>query len=126
MLLGGSACDRVIGQLAGSSFLSSSVLVSSAGASGFGAGPAGLGLAGCGLAGCGVRSDNLATTIVIAAASTARPASWPPIRRGSSGSAEDVCWTLIALRWSFLFCPAWGEAVGVTVGKRPPRLGGVM
>lgn len=42
-------------------------------------------------AGCGVRSDSLAITIVIAAASTASPASWPPISRGSSGSAEDVC-----------------------------------
>jgi hypothetical protein len=44
--------------------------------------------------------------------------------RGSSGSADDVCWTLVAVPCPF--CPALAEGDGVTVGNRPPRLGGVM
>jgi hypothetical protein len=64
-----------------------------------------------------VRSDRRATTMVIAAASMARPASWPPIRRGSSGNADEVSVTP-----SSLLClppePA-ACADGVTVGNSP-------
>src|SRR5207245_7095986 len=79
------------------------------------------GLAVLGAAGCGVRSDSLATTIVIAAASTARPASWPPMRRGSSGSADEAWEALVTLPASLCGSLADDEEVGVTVGNRPPR-----
>jgi len=71
-----------------------------------------------------VRSDSLATTIVIAAASSASPASWPPMSRESSGSAEEV-WVI---RASLGACVglADGVACGVTVGNRPDRASGVM
>ena len=71
-------------------------------------------------AGCGVRRDSRATTMVIAAASTASPASWPPIIRGSSGSADDVT---PARWWSWRWRPAadgpvLADGLGVTTGKR--------
>lgn len=74
-------------------------------------------------AGCGVRKESRATTIVIAAASTASAASWPPIRRGSSGSADEV--TPASLR---LLCrsglPPLCDGLGVTTGNRLDRLPG--
>jgi hypothetical protein len=76
-------------------------------------------------AGWGVRSDSLATAIVIAAASTARPASWPPIWRGSMGTADEV------RRASLRTVPfeRWGGpeelGLGVTTGNRPDRLPGL-
>lgn len=73
---------------------------------------------------CGVRSDSLATTIVIAAARTASPASWPPISRGSSGSADEV-WVTPASLWLRVGLLD-GVACGVTTGNRLDRLEGVM
>ncbi len=72
-----------------------------------------------------MRSDSLATTIVIAAASTASPASWPPIRRGSSGRADEVCVTPASLL-AFAALDGDGDGRGVTVGNRPVRPAGVI
>lgn len=85
-----------------------------------------VGAAGPGLAVCGVRSESRATTMVIAAARTARPASCPPIRRGSSGS-EDEAWVIAA---SLCVClgsrVAGGELCGVTTGNRPDSPAGLI
>lgn len=66
---------------------------------------------------------------MIAAARTARPASCPPIRRGSSGTAEET-WVALAgrrLRDPDVAADDVGEdGCGVTVGNRPDRLGGVI
>lgn len=78
------------------------------------------------LADAGVRSDSRATAIVIAAARTASPASWPPMRRGSSGTAEETSVARTVLR--ALAADDDGsdeEGLGVTVGNRPFRLGGL-
>lgn len=75
-----------------------------------------------------MRSDSLATTIVIAAARTASPASWPPMRRESSGRAEDTWVTLVGFR-SCEPAARDGEGdvgCGVTVGNRPARFDGVI
>lgn len=71
-----------------------------------------------------MRSDSLAIPIAMAAASTASPASCPPIMRGSSGSDEAVEVAFVTFR---LLCPTGllddGVELGVTVGNkllRPP------
>ena len=71
-----------------------------------------------------MRSDSLATTIVIAAASTASPASCPPIRRGSNGSADEAWVIPASLRARLGLLD--GEACGVTVGNRPDSPAGVI
>jgi len=82
--------------------------------------------AGPGFAVCGVRSDSRATTIVIAAARTARPASCPPISRGSSGSADEA-WVIPASLCVCLFCGvAGGDVCGVTTGNRPDSPAGLI
>jgi hypothetical protein len=66
-----------------------------------------------------VRRDNRATAIAIALASTARPASCPPISRESSGNVDE---TVVALTFGSLL--PFGVLVlaladGVTVGNSP-------
>jgi hypothetical protein len=65
-----------------------------------------------------VRRDNRAIAIAIALASTARPASCPPIKRESSGRVDD---TVVASTFrSFLpLAGALALAAGVTVGNSP-------
>lgn len=72
-----------------------------------------------------MRSDSLAIPIVMAAASTASPAIWPPIMRGSSGSDEavEVAFVTFRLPWPTALLDGAGLGVGVTVGNkllRPP------
>lgn len=71
-----------------------------------------------------MRSESLATTIVTAAASTASPASCPPIRRGSSGSDDAVDVALVIFRFSRRAVPV-GVGLGVTTGNRFEMLPGV-
>ncbi len=79
------------------------------------------------VAACGVRSDNLATTMVIAAASTARPASCPPISFGSIGNDDATVSTLVPpCFFGVAALPsADGAELGVMVGNRPLRPPGV-
>jgi hypothetical protein len=74
---------------------------------------------------CGVRSDSRATTMVIAAASTASPASWPPTRRGSSGRVDAVGVTAVAWRLCCWLPLGLGVELGVTTGNSPDKLAGV-
>jgi hypothetical protein len=72
-----------------------------------------------------VRRDSRATTMVIAAASTASPASCGPMSRESSGNADEVSVARVACRP----CADGLDDVdgcGVTVGKRPDRPAGEM
>lgn len=63
---------------------------------------------------------------MIAAASTARPPTCPPMRRGSSGSDEAVEVTLVTLCFlARLGCSAGGVAPGVTTGNKLVMLPGV-
>lgn len=76
-------------------------------------------------ASCGVRSDSLATTMVIAAARTASPATCPPIRRESSGNEDAVDVALATFRFPRRPGVA-GVLLGVTTGNRLVMLlGGV-
>lgn len=59
-------------------------------------------------------------TIVIAAASTASPASCPPIRRGSSGRVEAVG-VIRTPDPERVLPPGLGVALGVTTGNSPDR-----
>jgi hypothetical protein len=81
------------------------------------------------VAAAGVRSDSLAITIVIAAASTARPASCPPISFGSIGDDEATVSTLVPpcfLDEAALPLPfVGGPELGVIVGNKLERPGGV-
>lgn len=74
-----------------------------------------------------MRSDSLATTIVIAAASTARPASCPPISLGSIGDDDATVSTLVPpCFFDVDFGPfAGGLELGVMVGNRVERPPGV-
>ena len=73
-----------------------------------------------------MRKDSRATTMVIAAASTASPASWGPMSLESSGNADEVS----VARVTFLTCVVGlevdGVDVGVTTGNRPVRALGVI
>lgn len=71
--------------------------------------------------GRGRRSDRRAIAIAIAATSTARPASWPPISFGSSGTVEESAAAraradLVADGKPMPVEPGLGE----TVGNSPP------
>lgn len=82
------------------------------------------------VAGCGVRSDSRATTIVIAAASTARPASCPPISLGSIGDEDASVTALVPPRF-LVPCPGPDDVdgeleLGPTVGNRLEMLPGVI
>ncbi len=62
--------------------------------------------------------------MVMAAASTARPASCPPIRRGSSGKVDAVG-LMDAASWrDRCLAVGLGVELGVTTGKRLDRLVG--
>ena len=71
-----------------------------------------------------MRSDSLATTIVRAAASTASPATCPPMRRGSSGNDDAVDIAFVGLRFPPLELTL-GEELGVTTGNKLEMLPGV-
>jgi len=104
---------------------SESVSTSSDSLSGCGGGGAAAGCPdGAADASCGVRSDSLATTIVMAAARTARPASCPPMRRGSSGKDEAVDVALVTRRFPCRELTL-GEGLGVTTGNKLEMLPGV-
>lgn len=70
----------------------------------------------------GERRDSRAIAMAIAPASTASPASWPPMRRGSSGSVAEVASALMRCgRRPFTAVPAefgLALAAGDTVGNR--------
>ena len=75
--------------------------------------------------GCGcLRKDRRATAIVTAAASTARPMTWPPMSRTSSGRPAERSIALVEGRWPAAPAPAPGaaEGDGDTCGKAEPRL----
>jgi hypothetical protein len=73
----------------------------------------------CGL---GVRRDSRAIAIAIPPASTARPASWPPISFGSSGTVSAASVTRTSERFGLTVgSPTEGELEdgdGETVGNR--------
>jgi len=73
-----------------------------------------------------VRNDSRATTMVIAAASTARPASWGPISLESRGNADEISVARVTFRTCVGGLDAGVDACGVTTGKRPDRPPGVM
>ena len=73
-----------------------------------------------------MRSDSRATTIVIAAASTASPASCGPMSLESSGSADEVSVARVTFRACVGGLEAGVDACGVTTGKRPDRPPGVI
>ena len=75
---------------------------------------------------CAVRSDIRTTAIVIAAASTASPASCGPISLESSGSADEVSVARVTFRPCAAGLEELGVACGVTTGKRLDRPPGVM
>jgi hypothetical protein len=71
--------------------------------------------------GFGVRSDSRAIAIVTAPASTASPASCPPMRRGSSGTvaAASAVWTRVrALADGCCDAPVVGVGLAETVGNK--------
>jgi hypothetical protein len=75
--------------------------------------------------GFGVRSDSRATAITTAPASTASPASWPPIRRESSGTVAAASATrtvLCGLAGGRPSGVVLGVTVGATVGNSPVGL----
>jgi hypothetical protein len=75
--------------------------------------------------GFGVRSDRRAIAIVTAPASTASPASCPPIRRVSSGTvaaASAACTSARALADGSPSEPVVGVGLAWTVGNRPAGL----
>lgn len=64
--------------------------------------------------------------ITIAPSSTASPASWPPISRGSSGSVAEAGTALMWCGFAAPWVVAGGLGVpGVTVGKRLPGFPGL-
>jgi hypothetical protein len=72
-----------------------------------------------------VRSDRRATATAMAPASTARPMSWPPMRRGSSGRVADAVVMSACLRGPpALAGPEPGLGEGETVGNSPDAPGG--
>lgn len=83
-------------------------------------------LSSCGL---GARRDSLAIAIAIAPASTASPASWLPISRGSSGtvaaaSATRTCTVFFGFTGGRPSEAGLEEGEGPTVGNRPDGLPG--
>lgn len=75
----------------------------------------------------GLRSESRAIAIAMAASSTARPASWPPISRGSSGTIAASVVTLDRDRWAdgnttppLLLLPLLVPVPGEIVGNSPP------
>lgn len=72
-----------------------------------------------------MRSESLATTIVMAAARTASPASCPPMRRGSSGNDDAVDVAFATPRFSWRVALGVGVGLGVTTGNKLVMLPGV-
>ena len=69
-----------------------------------------------------MRRDSLATAIVTAAASAAKPMTWPPMSRTSSGRPAETSIALVEDRWLAAPVPGAGEGDGDTCGNAEPRL----
>ena len=67
-----------------------------------------------------MRKDSLATAIVTAAASAAKPMTWPPMRRTSSGRPADRSIVLVECPWPFV-AVAEADGDGDTCGNAEPR-----